>query len=422
MVVYFEGNQPRRIVICMKNGANIPAQFLKAHRRVLLLPLLLFFLCVIFSAPPAHAGDSKKQQKNLPPQETGFLNRSLMLHGVNYKYQVYLPAEWRRDDGKQWPIILFLHGRGERGSEGMWQTQIGLPMQVRDHPERWPFIIVMPQCPLNHFWTDTEALTVAMEALDRETAEFHADLDRTYLTGLSMGGYGAWELMRTLPNRWAAVAIAASGIFWSYEPERWKQQTTLPQEYARAIGKLPIWLFHGTDDTTVIPKQSELMFEAVKNDGGHIRLWEYQGLKHDCWTRAFNEPELPRWLLEHRGGKNPEPPRIAANERLLIPLHPPEVKLPAQLLDTYVGEYSEGRNEAPVIIYRQGDELFQKSPQGVVTALAAESQTTFYFQNSSQARIVFERDPEGKVNGFLYRDDRSEGRWELVKPPARTAN
>jgi poly(3-hydroxybutyrate) depolymerase len=385
----------------------------------LLLCLMLAFCC----AALAHASKTeRKQDKNLPSQDTGFLNRSLTLHGIPYKYQVYLPAEWKRDDGKQWPIILFLHGRGERGSEGMWQTQIGLPMQVRDHPERWPFIIVIPQCPLNHYWTDNEALTVAMETLDRETAEFHADLDRTYLTGLSMGGYGAWELARSLPQRWAAMAIVAGGVFWSYEPERWKQQATLPQEYARMVGKLPIWLFHGTDDTTVLPKQSELLFEAIKNDGGHIRLWEYQGLKHDCWTRAYNEPELPRWLLEHRGGKTPEPARLAANERVLIPLHPPAIKLPVQLLDTYIGEYSEGRNELPITIYRQGEELFQKTPQGVVSALAAETSSTFYFLNTSQARIVFEHDAEGKVSGFLYRDDRSETRWELVKPLARNGN
>ena len=385
------------------------------------ISLALCLIFALFVISPAHASNaSQKKIKNLPPQETGFLNRSLMLHGVIYKYQVYLPTEWKRDDHKQWPIILFLHGRGERGSEGMWQTQIGLPMAVRDHPERWPFIIVMPQCPINRYWTDVEALTVAMVALDQETAEFHADLDHTYLTGLSLGGYGAWELARSHPQRWAAVAILAGGIFWSYEPERWKQQTTLPQEYARAVGKLPIWLFHGTDDSTVLPKQSELMFEAVKNAGGHIRLWEYQGLKHDCWTRAYNEPELPRWLLEHRGGKTPIPVHMAANERLLIPLHPPEIKLPIQLLDSFVGEYTEGGNELPLVIYRQGDELFQKTPQGVVTALAAESTSVFFFQNAGQSRIIFEHDAEGKVSGFLYHDDRSEGHWELVKPAART--
>jgi pimeloyl-ACP methyl ester carboxylesterase len=377
-------------------------------------------------AGAAHASKASKaadkHPQTLPPQETGFLNRQLSLHGVVYKFQVYLPAEWKRDDGKHWPIILFLHGRGERGSEGLWQTQVGLPQAVRDHPERWPFIIVIPQCPLNHFWTDPDALTMAMESLDQMTAEFHADVDRTYFVGLSMGGYGGWELIKAIPQRWAAVAIAASGVFWSYEPERWKQQAILPQEYAHAVGKLPIWLFHGTDDNVVLPKQSELMFEAVKAAGGHIRLWEYQTLKHDCWTRAFNEPELPRWLLEHKGGKKPEPPLIAANEKLIVPLHPPEMKLPAQVLEEYLGEYSEGLNELPVIIYRQGDSLFYKNQQGVVTQLGAESLTTFYFQSASQVRLVFERDAEGRVNGFLYKDDRSDTRWELLKALPRNNN
>ena len=94
-------------------------------------------------SPHAQAGVARGAHPE-PPQETGFLNRKIELHGATYRFQVYLPEEWRRDDHKQWPIILFLHGRGERGSEGMWQTQIGLPQAVRDHPGRWPFVIVMP--------------------------------------------------------------------------------------------------------------------------------------------------------------------------------------------------------------------------------------------------------------------------------------
>jgi len=161
-----------------------------------------------------------RHEKPEPPQETGFLNRRIELHGTTYRFQVYLPEEWRRDDHKQWPIILALHGRGERGSEGMWQTQIGLPQEVRDHPERWPFIIVMPQCPQADYWTDPEMMAMAMATLDLETAEFHADPERTYLTGLSLGGYGAWELARVDDIAWgvcarawpdAAVALPRSG-------------------------------------------------------------------------------------------------------------------------------------------------------------------------------------------------------------------
>ena len=373
------------------------------------------------AAPAAAAGAHSARPE--PPQETGFLNRRLELHGATYRFQVYLPEEWRRDVHKQWPIILFLHGRGERGSEGMWQTQIGLPQAVRDHPERWPFVIVMPQCPLPGYWTDPDMLSMAMAALAQEAAEFHGDPDRTYLSGLSLGGYAAWELARLYPHRWAAIAIAASGIFWSYAPERWQEASTLPAEYARALGRTPVWLFHGADDPLVPPRESELMFEAFKGSGGHIRLWLYQGLKHDCWTRAYNEPELPRWLLTHRVLAVPTPGTIAPEstalaERLLIPLHPPAIKLAPALLDSLAGEYRDARGHPVVTIFRQGDQLYEKNRQGEIAELAAESPASFFYPNGSSAtRLTFERDPQGRVTALVLHDDRHEERWEK-RPPA----
>src|SRR5580698_3733285 len=260
--------------------------------------------CIVW--PPVARAELQKTHPPKPAanqeasQDTGFLHRRIQLHGIVYRFQVYLPEDWRRDDQKKWPIILFLHGRAQAGSEGMWQTQNGLAEAVRNHPDRWPFVIVMPQCPSAAHWTDPEMLEMAMATLTQESAEFHGDPTRTYLTGLSMGGYGSWELAKANPHRWAAIAIAAGGVFWSYEPERWQQVSTLPAEYARAIGRTPIWLFHGVDDPVVPARQSELMFEAFKAAGGHVRLWLYQGVRHDCWTRAYDEPELPRWLLAHR--------------------------------------------------------------------------------------------------------------------------
>ena len=370
----------------------------------------------------AHASAAKASVPE-PPQETGFLNRKLEFHGATYRFQVYLPEEWRRDDHKQWPIILFLHGRGERGTEGMWQTQIGLPQQVRDHPERWPFIIVMPQCPQASYWTDPEMQAMAMATLDQETAEFHADLDRTYLSGLSLGGYGAWELARSHPHRWAAITIISSGVFWTYAPERWAQVATLPAEYARAIGRTPIWLFHGAEDNVVAPRESELMFDAFKANGGHIRLWIYQGLRHDSWTRAYDEPELPRWLLSHHGssrpgtrpgtgaGTGPDLPPLA--ERLVVPLHPPALKLTTAQLDSFVGEYRDINGHPAVTVFRQGDQLYEKNHLGEIDELAAESPTEFFYPNgASIIRILVERDPQGRVTALVYHDDRHEERWE----------
>ena len=365
----------------------------------------------------AYAGTpaASRHVRHEPPQETGFLNRRVEVNDVSYRFQVYLPEEYRRDDGKLWPIILFLHGRGERGSEGMWQTQIGLPLEVRDHPERWPFIIVMPQCPIPSHWTDPAIITMAMAALDQMTDEFLGDPDRTYLTGLSLGGYGAWELAKDYPHRWAAIVIASGGIFWSYAHDRWLQASTLPAEYAQAVGRTPIWLFHGGDDGVVQPRQSEMMYEAVRAASGNIRLWIYQGVTHDSWERAYNEPELPRWLLSHRRAAKPDSNPVLA-EREIIPRHPPVAKLSQAALDAIAGDYREPDGHT-LVIYRQGGDLYEKDQYGVVLPLdAASASELFYPNGSSLIRMVVERDREGRVTAIVYHDDRHEERWE--KQPA----
>jgi acetyl esterase/lipase len=372
---------------------------------------LLFAWAIAPAQAQAPRGAGRHHPK--PQQETGFLNRTIELDGVTYRFEVYLPEQFRRDDRKSWPVILFLHGRGERGSEGMWQTQIGLPQAVRDHPERWPFVMVMPQCPLPGYWTDPGMLSMALATLDQETAEFHLDPERTYLSGLSMGGYGAWELARLYPRRWAAIAIASSGVFWSYEPERWQQLSTLPAEYAHALGRTPVWLFHGSDDNIVSSRQSELMFGAFKASGGHVRLWVYLGLKHDSWTRAYNEPELPRWLLAHHLNAKAGAELPALAERLLIPLHPPALKLTPAVLDALAGEYTDGRGRVVATLFRQGDLLYQKNTHGEIAELAAESKTIFFYPNgSSLTRLTFERDAEGRVTSAVFHDDRHEEHWE----------
>jgi predicted esterase len=380
----------------------------------------LALICSLWPHSVSGQAAKTRQVKPEPPQDTGFLNRKVESHGVEYKFQVYLPEEWRRDDSKQWPIILFLHGRGERGSEGMWQTQIGIAEGVRNHPDRWPFVIVMPQCSDNAHWTDPPMLDLAMAALDQESTEFHGDSERTYLTGLSMGGYGAWELARMHPHRWAAIVIASSGVFWSYEPERWQESAVLPGEYANVLTHTPVWLFHGSLDPVVAPKQSELMYDAFKAAGGNIRLWIYQGLKHDSWTRAYDEPELPHWLLSHRSTTNAELQAFA--ERLVIPTAPPVIKLTTAQLDSLVGEYREPNGKAIITIFRQGEQLLQRAPGGEVTPLEAESANAFYYSNGANSplttHVTFERDPQGHVTALVVRDNRHEERWVRQVPIA----
>src|SRR6202041_597650 len=274
-------------------------------RRLIVL-LLSFFAAMTAPAAPRHI-------------DTGFLNRHVTVNRMLYKYQVYLPEGWTEHG--TWPFILFLHGSGERGSEGMDETQIGLPQAIRLHPERWPFIVVMPQVPFNHHhWTDADVMAMAMGALNDEAKEFHGDPDRTYLTGLSLGGYGTWEIAKTYPHRFAALVPVCGGIFWSYQPDRWHEVNTLPAEYARAVGRTPTWIFHGADDPVVVPRQSQLMYQALKAAGVDVRFWEYAGVKHSVWDRAYAEPQLPRWLLAQRLSTIPK--LTPASEQILVPIHP----------------------------------------------------------------------------------------------------
>jgi hypothetical protein len=176
-------------------------------------------------------------------------------------------------------------------------------------------------------------------------------------------------------------------------------------------------------------RQSELMYEAFKATGGRIRLWLYQSLNHDCWTRAYNEPELPRWLMDHhlespppaRAGhvpaKAPEPPAFA--ERLLIPMHPPAIRLTAAQVDNLVGEYLEANGVPALTLSWQGDRLYGKDRYGQFAELAAASPTELYYLNgSSFSRLIAQRDADGRIIAILLRDDRHEERWEKRREAA----
>lgn len=340
--------------------------------------------------------------------DTGFLNRRVTVNGVTYKYQVYLPENWNEHD--LWPVILFLHGSGERGSEGMDETQIGLPQAIRLHPEWWPFIVVMPQVPFNHHhWTDPDMMQMAMTALEQDTKEFHGDRDRTYLTGLSLGGYGVYELARYNPDRFAAIVPVSGGVFWSYKPDRWRESAVLPGEYARAIGRTPVWIFHGADDNVVVEKQAELMYQALKADGGNVRFWTYAGRRHNVWDKAYANPELPKWLLAHR--LSTDPGLVPAAEEIVIPLHPVPAKINTEIYEDYVGDYEDAGSVLETI-YSQGDRLFMKNHVGDTIELLPESTSTFFYPTGSTSRLTFERDSDGDVKGIRFRDDRHEEFWE----------
>jgi predicted peptidase len=238
------------------------------------------------------------------PKETGFLDRTLSLHGIGYKYQVFVPENWTAK--QKWPIILFLHGAGERGDDGLLQTIAGLPQAIRMNRSRFPAVVVMPQCLRESWWPAPQMEEVALAALSAASAEFRGDPKRTYLTGLSMGGYGSWDLASRYPGKFAAVIPICGGIT---PPDRLVKvhpdlaKTGYPDnpgsyaEVAHKIGKTPVWIFHGAEDVTVPPDYSRKMNRALKAAGGDVRYTEYPGVGHDSWDKAYAEPELMSWLL-----------------------------------------------------------------------------------------------------------------------------
>src|SRR5919198_2771387 len=142
-------------------------------------------------------------------RDTGFLNRTVTVGATTYRYQVYVPSDYTPK--KRWPVILFLHGIGERGDDGLRQTEVGIGRAIRLYAERFPSIVVFPQCRRDAAWPG-EMEVQALKALDQTVKEFRGDPQRLYLTGLSMGGYGAWAFAALHPGKFAAIVPICGGI------------------------------------------------------------------------------------------------------------------------------------------------------------------------------------------------------------------
>ena len=243
--------------------------------------------------------------------DTGFLDRSVVLDGVSYRYQVYVPLGYTPD--KRWPIALFLHGSGERGDDGSKQSEVGLGAAIRVDRKRFPMIVVMPQARPDTRWSGAMAAQ-AMKALDQSSAEFHGDPQRTYLTGLSIGGQGVWLLAAAYPHRFAAIAPVCGFLQLANDDDvidpLWNRAVLeqFPELLAgnpeaamvKRIGRTPAWIFHGAADDLVAPEISRRMVAALKAAGAEVRYSELEGVNHGAWDRAYAEPDLVSWLLAHR--------------------------------------------------------------------------------------------------------------------------
>jgi len=199
-------------------------------------------------------------------------------------YLLFVPREYREDGAPVWPLLLFLHGRGESGSDLDLIKQHGVPKVIAE-AEDFPCITVSPQCPVDRDWV---SLTTPLMSLLNEVIEkYNVDRRRIYLTGLSMGGRGTWALAVEHPEVFAALAPICGRI-----PDILEFMEKL-----KVLKDIPIWVFHGAKDPTVPVEDSELIVAKLRSYQGNVRYTVYPDAEHDSWTETYNNPELYSWIL-----------------------------------------------------------------------------------------------------------------------------
>ncbi len=215
--------------------------------------------------------------------------------GKTLPYRLMKPENF--DPAIKYPLVLFLHGADERGTDNKKQTIHGVPqLASKENREKYPCFLIAPQCPENSKWADvdwaadTHTLPAAMseparltiELVESIANEYSIDKNRLYITGISMGGYGTWDLVARFPDLFAAAVPICGGA---------------DEATAAKIKHIHIWVFHGAKDVTVQPERSRNMVAALEKAGGNPKYTEYPNVGHDSWNLAYRDPELFKWLI-----------------------------------------------------------------------------------------------------------------------------
>lgn len=196
------------------------------------------------------------------------------------RYWLYLPNEYDAQKSAKWPLVLFLHGSGERGDD-LEKVKIHGPPKLAGQGKEFPFVLVSPQCPANSRWNAAEL----DKLIDELAGTYRVDRERLYVTGLSMGGSGTWSLISSQPEKYAAaMPLCGRGDL----------------EAAEKLVKTPIWVLVGDKDRAETVQNCRDMAVALKKSGGEAKLTVYPDLPHDCWTVTYNNPEVYDWLLSHK--------------------------------------------------------------------------------------------------------------------------
>jgi predicted peptidase len=235
--------------------------------------------------------------------ETGFLDRSLLIGGETYRYQVYVPADYTPQ--RKWPVIVALHGDGSQGSDGLLQTTRGLAEQIRQRRSQFPAIVVFPQARVGtRFMAPAAMQDLVIAQMDQAVAEFNGDVARLYLTGYSMGGGSVYRIAYRWPQRFAALVVIAGPIVSpakappaAVELDRQANHfAAVPDPFAalaETISQIPIWIYQGDADGTVPLDQARRFVEALKKAGATLRYVELPGTDHaGAAQKGYGDPEM----------------------------------------------------------------------------------------------------------------------------------
>jgi predicted peptidase len=236
-------------------------------------------LCALMSTGCFNANPGKKINSSMPPN-TGFMVRTVKSNG-NSKYSIFVPRDY--NPSRKYPTIVFLHGIGEAGGDGVKCTTVGIGPAIANRNGNFPFIVLFPQTGWD--WTNDGSGKLVIDVLNDAAKSYSIDMDRVVLTGLSSGGKGTWVLGARYADTWSA--LVPMGGYAAYD--------AVPQLVKSGM---PIWALHNSGDIFVPVGGTRGMVNKLREQGANIRYTEYDAGGHNCWDAAYDEGELFAWLQQ----------------------------------------------------------------------------------------------------------------------------